>query len=68
MRADIEANQKLSAIVIELFLRGRKIKILLVFISKTFILIVFSIQNCKTTDDTLFHHENTKQERTSIKC
>ena len=27
MRADIEANQKLSSIVTELFLRGRKIKI-----------------------------------------
>ena len=30
MRADIEANQKLSSIVTEWFLRGRKIKISLV--------------------------------------
>ena len=43
MRADIEANKKLSSIVIELFLRVFKIKISLVFISRTFILIVFSI-------------------------
>ena len=43
MRADIEANQKLSSIVIELFLRRRKIKISFVFTSKTFILILFSI-------------------------
>ena len=43
MRADTASNQKLSSIVIELFLRGRKLKISLVFISKAFILILFSI-------------------------
>ena len=43
MRADIEANMKLSSIVTELFLRGIKIKISLVFMSKSFILIFTSI-------------------------
>ena len=42
MTADIEANQKLSSIVTELLLRGRKIKISLVFISKSFIPIFIS--------------------------
>ena len=43
MRADIDANQKLSSIVNDLFLRGRKIKISLVFISKSFNPIFISI-------------------------
>ena len=34
--ADMKANEKLSPIVTELFLRGRKLKILLVFISQSF--------------------------------
>ena len=36
MIADIEANKKWSPIVTELFLRGRKINILLVFISQSY--------------------------------
>ena len=36
MIADMEANKKLSLIVAELFLRGRKLNILLVFISILF--------------------------------
>ena len=39
----IEANQKLSSIVNELFLRGQKIKISLVFIIKSFIPTFISI-------------------------
>ena len=34
--ADVEANKKLSPIVTELFLRGRKLNILLVFISQSY--------------------------------
>ena len=36
--ADVESNKKLSAIVTELFLIGRKLNILLVFISQSFIM------------------------------
>ena len=36
MIADIESNKKLSLIVTELFLRGRKLNISLVFISKSY--------------------------------
>ena len=34
--ADIESNEKLSPIVTELFLRGRKLNISLVFISQSY--------------------------------
>ena len=36
MIADMEANKKLSPIVTELILRGRKLNILLVFISQSY--------------------------------
>ena len=36
MIADMESNKKLSPIVTELFLRGRKLNISLVFISQSF--------------------------------
>ena len=36
MIADMESNKKLSSIVTELFLRGRKLNILLVFISQSY--------------------------------
>ena len=34
--ADMESNKKLSPVVTELFLRGRKLNILLVFISQSY--------------------------------
>ena len=55
MIADLEANKKLRLIVTELFLRGRKLNISLVFISKSF----QSTQNYKTKRYTLLHCENT---------
>ena len=36
MKADMESNKKLSPIVIELFLRGIKLNISLVFISQSY--------------------------------
>ena len=36
MIADMKSNKKLSPIVTELFLRGRKLNVLLVFISQTY--------------------------------
>ena len=50
---DMEANKKLSPIVTELFLRGRKVNISLVFISQSY----FKVP--KTKCNTLFYHENT---------
>ena len=37
MIADVESNKKLSPIVTELFLRGRKLNIFLVFISQSYL-------------------------------
>ena len=51
MIADMEANKKLSLIVSELLLRGRKLNISLVLISK------FWCQVPKNA--TLFYHQNT---------
>ena len=51
MIADMEANKKLSLIVSELLLRGRKLNISLVLISKFW---------CKVPKNaTLFYHQNT---------
>ena len=51
MIADMEANKKLSLIVSELLLRGRKLNISLVLISKFW---------CKVPENaTLFYHQNT---------
>ena len=36
MKTDMEADKKLSSIVTELFLRGQKLNILLVFVSQSF--------------------------------
>ena len=56
MIADIEANKKLSSIITELFLRGRKLNILLIFISQSYFKVPKTIE---TKRDTLFYHENT---------
>ena len=44
MIADMESNEKLSLIVIELFLRGRKLNILLVLISQSYLKVPKSIR------------------------
>ena len=49
MIADMESNNKLSFVVTELFLRGRKINISLVFISQS---------SYKTKFNILVNHEN----------
>ena len=48
----METNKKLSPIVTELFLRGKKLNILLVFISQSY----FKVP--KTELDTLFYYDN----------
>ena len=51
MIADMESDKKLSLSVTELFSRGRKLSIALVFISQSYFY--------KTKFNTLFYHENT---------
>ena len=53
MTADVEVYQKLKLIVAELFMRGKKLNISLVFISQSY----FDVPN-KTNQNTLFYHEN----------
>ena len=55
MIADMEANKKLSFIVSELLLRGRKPNILLVLISKFW----FKVPKAKRLNVTLIYHQNT---------
>ena len=54
MTADTESMKKLSPVVTDLFLRGRKLNILLVFISQSY----FKVPTTKRLNATLFYHEN----------
>ena len=56
MIADMESNSKLSPIVTELFLRGRKLNNLLVFISQSYFEVSKTIRLNKC--NTLFYYEN----------
>ena len=61
MIADIFSNKKLNPVVVtELFIRGRKINILLVFITQSY----FNVPKLYT----FFYYENSKQERPSTNC
>ena len=53
--ADMEANKKLSSIVSELFLRGRKLNISIVFLSQSY----FKVP--KTIRRNTFYHKNTNK-------
>ena len=61
MIANVESNKKLSPIVTEFFLRGRKVNISLVFISQCY----FKVPKTIRLNATLFYHENSHQKRTS---
>ena len=52
--SDMEFYNKLSPIVTELFLRGRKLNVSLVFITQSY----FKVPKTKTKCNTLFYHEN----------
>ena len=54
MIADMESNQKLNHKVTELFLRGRKLNISLVFISQFY----FKVPKTIRLNGTLFYHQN----------
>ena len=59
----IVSNKKLNPIVTELFIRGRKLNISLVFIAKSY----FSVpKNIRL--NSVFYDEISKQKRTSTKC
>ena len=57
MIGDMESNKTLSPIVTDLFLRGRKVNISLVFISKSY----FKVPKTKTKCNTLFYYEKDKK-------
>ena len=65
MIADMINNKKLNSIVTELFIRGRKLNISLVFITKSYFKVPKDVR-LNTTH--FFYHENSKQKRTSTNC
>ena len=65
MIADMINNKKLNSKVTELFIRGRKLKTSLVFITQS----SFKVRKDVTLNSThFFYHENSKQKRTSANC
>ena len=62
MIADMINNKKLNSVVTELFIRGRKLNISLVFITQSY----FNVsKDVKTEYYSLFYHKNSTQKRTS---
>ena len=62
--ADMLSNKKINPIVTELFIKGRKLKIYLVFITQSH----FTLPKKLTKLNTLFRYENSKQTRGSTNC
>ena len=61
----INNNKKLNSIVTELFIRGRKLNISLVFFTQSY----FKVQKHVRLNTTLFcYRRNSKQKRTSRNC
>ena len=67
MIADMESNKKLSSIVTELFLRGRKLNISLVFISESYLKVPKFIRLNATYYFILKNPNNRKTSTNSIK-
>ena len=65
MIADMIHNKKLNSVVTELFIRGRKLNISLVFITQSYFKVS---KDVKTEYYSLFYHKNSKQKRTSTNC
>ena len=57
-------NKKLNPIVTELFIRGRKLNISIVFITQSY----FRVPEDVRLNSTKFYYENLKQKRTSANC
>ena len=56
-------NNKLNPVVTELFIRGRKLNILIIFITQSY----FKVSKDVGLNSTHFYFENSKQKRTSTK-
>ena len=65
MMAYMINNKKLNSVVTELFIRGRKLNISLVFITQSYFKVS---KDVKTEYYSLFYHKNSKQKRTSTNC
>ena len=65
MISDMINNKKLNSIVTELFIRGRKLNISLVFITQSYFKIP---KDVRLNTNHFFHYENSKQKRTSANC
>ena len=63
MIADILINEKFIPTVTELFIRGRKLKISLVFVTESY----FAVPK-ETKFYAPFYYENSKQKKTSTNC
>ena len=63
MIADVLSNKKLNPIVTELFIRGRKLNISLVFITQSYFAAPKNIRLNST-----FYHKNSKQTTASTNC
>ena len=61
MIADMLSNKKVNPVATELFIRGRKLNISLVFITQTYFAATKNIRLNST-------HENSKQKITSTNC
>ena len=61
MIADMETKKRLNLVVAELFMRGRKLNILLVFILQSY----FKVPEDKAKCKALFSHENTLQKNSN---
>ena len=65
MIADVLSNKKLNPILTELFIRGRKLNISLVFITQFYFAVP---KNIRLNSTHYFFYENSKQKRTSTNC
>ena len=63
MISDITSNKNFQAIIKELFIRCRKLNILLVFI---YTVLLFCCKRCQTKFNTLFDYENQQQKNYKI--
>ena len=61
MIADMLSNKILNPVVTELFIRGTKLNIFLVFITQSY----FAVPKNIGLNSTLFYYENSKQRRAS---
>ena len=60
MIADMLNKKRLNVIVIELFIRVRKVNIFLVFVTQSYPAVPNVLKNIKTKFYTLFYYENSK--------